>query len=343
MPRAPKAEKPAEPKEKKPRKPRQPSALDVHGNMPDDTQTMLLFEKLGKDQATAAEGLRRGQARYLVDMYYDSQRQRVRADAQVREAEKSGEPNLLVSWFADTFRYTEKSLNKGLGRFARQFTVGQWLQSIHGIGPVISAGLLCYFDIRIANHASRFHSYAGLDPTKTWEKGQKRPWNAALKTLCVFKAGECFVKTQNSDKSFYGPIFREERDRLERANEAGEFKEAAAHQLAIKKYGAETDARAAYEQGKLPPAHLHARARRKVVKLFISHLHYVMFDDFHGKPPELPWIFEKSPDKYDHKHFIAPPGWANHKFTGKPIADLYIGTQEPVRKVLGVDPEDFDE
>lgn len=315
--------------EKKPRKKKESPILITE---PDTTQQMLLFEKLGKDQAKSADQLRRGQVRWLVDSYYITQRDRCRATAQVRASMEAGEQNDLLTWFAETYTYTENSLKKALGRFAKRFTVGRWLQSIHGIGPVISAGLLCHFDIRIANHAGRFQAYAGLDPTKKWEKGEKRPWNADLKKLLVFAAGECFVKTQNSDKSYYGKLFRMKRDELEKANEAGAFKEQAAEILASKNFGKETNARAAYEAGKLPPAHLHARARRWVVKLFVSHLHHVMYEDYHGKPPEMPWVFTRAENRVDHTHYYAPPNWPmTTADIGLPIADLYIGSQEPAR------------
>lgn len=297
----------------------------------DQAQAMLLFNKLGKDQAKAAEQLKRSQVRYLVDMYYQVQKLRIMSAAQLKACEEAGEPNLMLEWIAETNRLIEASLKRGLDRFGKQFKVGQWLQSQVGIGPVITAGLMAEFDIRIANHAGRFHSFAGMDPTKKWEKKTKRPWNARLKTLCIYKAGESFVKTQNNPKAFYGKLFREYRDKLEVQNEAGQFSDAAAAMLLEKNIGKTTDAYAAYIAGKLPKAHLHARARRWVVKLFISHLHYVMYDDFHGKPPALPWVFERAENALDHRHFIAPPNWPSEEFTGRPIADLYAGSPEPNR------------
>ena len=78
--------------------------------------------------------------------------------------------------------------------------------------------------------------YAGMDPRSTWEKGQKRPWNAQLKVLC-WKLGESFVKVSGNEKAFYGRIYKE-RKALEMAkNEAGEYAAQAAAKLEKFKIG----------------------------------------------------------------------------------------------------------
>lgn len=321
---------------------------------PDNAQAMLLFEKMGKDQAAAAMALRRQQVRWLVDQYYVIQRYRIQSVAQTKQAIDDGEPNDLLYWFAETHRQQEDSLHRALDRFVRRWKVGQWLQSIVGIGPIISAGLLCGFDIRIAKYASRFISYCGLDPTKVWGKGQRRPWNARLKTLVVFKAGESFVKTQNNKDAYYGKIFRITRDELEVQNEEGKFSDTAKEILATKnfkkvtreedvdaqEFESDEERQAAeekawmsaaewYAQGKLPPAHLHARARRKTAKIFISHLHHVMYHDYHGEAPEMPYVFSKPEFASLHSHYLAPPNWPNESLTGEGLKELYGGSPLP--------------
>ena len=56
-----------------------------------------------------------------------------------------------------------------------------------------------------------------------------------------------------------------------------------------KKIGKDTDAYAAYSQGRLPPAHIHARAKRYAIKLFLAHLHHKMYMEHYGKEPPLPY------------------------------------------------------
>jgi hypothetical protein len=50
----------------------------------------------------------------------------------------------------------------------------------------------------------------------------------------------------------------------------------------------------------LPPAHVHARARRWVVKLFLSHFHAEWFQKHYGKPAPLPYAI----DILKHAHLI---------------------------------------
>ena len=137
--------------------------------------------------------------------------------------------------------------------------------------------------LRVAtiNSATTFYegadSLAGLDPTVTWDKGEKRPWNAKLKTLC-WKIGESFVKVSGRDNDIYGHVYTERKALEIQRNDAGEYSEQAAAALAHKRYGQETIARAWYEQGKLPPAHIHARAKRYAVKLYLAHWQHVAYE-----------------------------------------------------------------
>ena len=104
------------------------------------------------------------------------------------------------------------------------------------------------------------------------------------------------------------------------ANEAGEFSDQAADALEKKNYDKTTEAYKAYIEGKLPPAQIHARARRYAVKLFLSHVHQVMFEDYYKTDAPKPYCFEKLEE--DHRHFIAPPNWPG-EFDGKSMGELF--------------------
>lgn len=277
-----------------------------------------LLAKLDADVKKAATQLGQRSVRSLVDLYYQIQRFRIRAAGQVRSSD-AGDPNLVVQWSFENMRRLEGNLRVLLGVFAKEYRVGQWLQSICGIGPVISAGLLAHLDVRGCKNAGHFWSFAGLDPTKKMEKGKKRPWNGELKTLVVFKAGECFVKVQNNTNDFYGQLYATQKRKLIERNEAMEFADAAKLVLEEKSYRKDTVAKTCYEAGQLPPAHIHARARRWMAKLFLSHVHHVMFEDFYGERPMQPYSFEHCPG--DHRHFIDPPNWPHEG--GKKLAELY--------------------
>lgn len=96
------------------------------------------------------------------------------------------------------------------------------------------------------------------------------PWNKTLKVLC-WKAGQSFLKCSGRPKSLYGRLYRERKALELSRNSSGALAGQAAKALGAKKYRGETIAKAAYEAGTLPPAHLDARARRYVVKMFLSH------------------------------------------------------------------------
>jgi DNA modification methylase len=77
----------------------------------------------------------------------------------------------------------------------------------------------------------------------------------------------------------------------------------AATKLEKFKIGKTTDAYKAYSIGKLPPAHIHARAKRYAVKLFLSHLHETMHEIEHGTTPPLPYALAH----LGHAHKIEVP------------------------------------
>ena len=171
-----------------------------------------------------------------------------------------------------------------------------------GVGPVIAAGLLAHIDIHKAKTAGALWKYAGLDPSAQWKKGQKRPWNAALKVLC-WKLGESFVKVSGNKNDVYGKIYKQRKELEAQRNESGEFAEQAKAKLEKFNIGKTTDAYKAYSIGKLPPAHIHARATRFAVKLFLSHLQEVWWKhEFHTDPP-APYAMVHQ----GHAHKIEPP------------------------------------
>ena len=101
-------------------------------------------------------------------------------------------------------------------------------------------------------------------------------------------------------------------------DEAGELADQAANILATKNFkskpvkedceAAEEDFKRAsewYSQGMLPPAHIHARAKRWVVKLFLAHWHEVAFCERLGTMPPKPYVIEHC----GHIHKIEVPNY----------------------------------
>jgi len=271
----------------------------------DVLQELEPVQRLTKDMRVAARSMGRQEIRYLVDGYYTLQEYRKAVAGQIRAMSESSEPTLLLEWMLRQMEILEGQIKGAMDAWTETHPVGRWSKSITGIGPIISAGLLAHIDITKAPHVGHVWAFAGLTADATWDKGTKRPWNAELKTLCAFKIGESFVKVQNNERDFYGHLLRAKKDALVAANERGDYSDAAAAKLRDVKIGKATEAYKHYAAGHLPPAHVHARARRWVVKLFLSHWHHVAYETEYGVAPAKPYPIAL----LGHADYIPPPNW----------------------------------
>lgn len=306
--------------------------------------------RLTTDIKKATRTLERREARYLVDTYYQLQDYRISSDNQIRSMGKDGEPHLTLDFFSQQMATLENQVRSVLDTWTNTEPLGVWAKSITGIGPVIAAGLLAHIDIAKAPTVGHIWRYAGFDPTVTWEKGQKRPWNASLKVVC-WKAGESFVKVSTNKNDIYGHFYVERKAMEIERNDSvlpkpkgatvteygpansghgtfvldgeavscyqfggknsndwyyGGNAKAAFDVLARKKIGADTDAIKSYRIGKLPPAHIHARAKRYAVKLFLAHFHEVGYRLHFGEEPPAPYPIAH----LGHTHRIPAPNAA---------------------------------
>lgn len=262
----------------------------------------LSASRLTRDLAEAARMLTPDEARFLVDAYYLIQKDRIRADNQLRALSESGEPASVLSWLGEQSRVLETQVKRALDKYSDAQPVGLWARGIVGVGPVIAAGLLAHIDISRCPTVGHIWAFAGLDPTREWGKGERRPWNADLKTLC-WKLGESFVKVSAHENDIYGKVYAARKAQEIERNERGDFADQAAAALTAKRYKKDTDAFKHYTAGLLPPAHIHARAKRYAVKLFLAHLHDVWYQEHFGTAPPKPYMIEH----LGHTHFIPPP------------------------------------
>ena len=276
-------------------------------NMSDYIELEAL-NKLKRDIKNAGTTLSKEEARYLVDLYYQMQEYRKASDNQVRQLQKEDnkEPHETLAFFANNFRTLERNIKSVLQVYAESKPIGQWMLSICGIGPVISAGLMANIDITKVQTAGQIQAFAGLDPTREWNKGEKRPYNARLKTLC-WKIGQCFIKVQNNEEDVYGKIFAIRKAYEIEKNEKGELADQAKAKLERFNIKKTTDAYKWYSQGKLPPAHINQRASRYAVKIFLSHLFSVWYEMEHKEKPPKPYAIAI----LNHAHEIPIPNWPN--------------------------------
>ena len=258
-----------------------------------------LFARLNKDLKAASQNMSVDEARYLVDSYYIMQESRKRASNQIRSMEI--EPTQVITWVAEASERLEDNIKMALDIYSSHSAVGKWIKSHYGIGPVIAAGLLAHIDITRSPTVGHIWAYSGLDPSKKWNKGEKRPWNASLKTLC-WKIGQSFMKFSGEERCYYGQLYKAQKAKYVARNDAGDYKARAADILAAKKWNKSTEAYKHMSVGKLPPAQIDAMARRWAVKLFLAHVHGWWYEHHYKKPAPLPYPMAI----LGHAHVIEP-------------------------------------
>lgn len=268
------------------------------------------------------------QARYALYMRYQQlQKIRVGMLNAAHAAKKREEPAEFFAWLARQLHLLEERLVRVMEESVRAHPAGPWLLSLYGIGPVLACGVLALCDKPIPfRTAGALWRYAGLDPTRRWQAGEKRPYNARLKALC-YNIGDSFCKTSNHVASFYGHIYRSRKAYEVERNQRGAYRDQACDAL---RYTTDPVARQYYEQGLLPPGRLELRARRYAVKLFLSHVQHVLYFLHHQEHPP-------------HPYALRLPG--NRIWLGPPNAELIPGFLERLAKNIilpSVDRNDDD-
>lgn len=141
------------------------------------------------------------------------------------------------------------------------------------------------------------------DPEKKkWNKANiikacsKVPYNKELKVL-MYKVGASFQWRCNDAESVYGTLFSQRRVLETQKNENGDFAKQAAE--CMSKVGTGTVAYKSYKDGKLPKAHITARASRWTQKIFLSHLFEEMYRVKYDKVPPRYYSLEHCEGHHD--------------------------------------------
>lgn len=273
--------------------------------------------RLTPAQVKTAAAFSRTEIMAMVGLYYSIQKVRIgasnRESAHQRRADTCGDP-VLIGVLKEELKKVEMQAALGLKEYARAQPLGQWALQILGVGPVICAGLLAHIDLTIAKSAGCVWSFAGLlDPEQIkWEKGQKRPYNAALKTLC-WKLGESFKKiskesaSSGNPEALYAGLYRQRKELEVQRNNEGVNRDRAHRMLEkakAQRWGISEEQKKVWGSGKLQDVGLDLRAMRYAVKFFLSHWHHVGSTILFGKAPE-PWIIKFG----GHTDYVPPPLW----------------------------------
>lgn len=264
---------------------------------------VLEIEKYSKSVAQAAKVLERTQARTLVHLYYSNQRSRIAMGNRIIAFKKDGKATEVLDFMMNQFVLIEKYTSGLLNQYAKANYMGQWSSQICGIGPVLSAGLLAYVNLDIAQTAGDVWAYAGLAPGQVRRKGVQVNHNPTFKTI-TWKIGESFVKNAHREHDIYGKVIKERRAYEDAKNQAGEYADQAKKILQEKNFEDKTTSvYKEYAAGRLPPAHLHSRCKRYAVKLFLAHYFEEAWEHRFGSSAPLPYPIVHM----GHAHVIERP------------------------------------
>lgn len=211
--------------------------------------------------------------RRTVDLYYRIQTFRISQGTADTVSLGGSE---LLEWAHNSLRLIEEAIRISLDESTRESELSRWCRSIKGMTSVFAAGLMGHIDITRAANVTDVWSFAGLDPSVTWDAGQPPPYDTGLRGLC-FRIGESFVKAAGCDGDVYGRVYLE-RLKLERQ----------------------------WNEGKLSASHIHGRARRYAVKVFLwAYFEVAWWCHYRTVPPKI------KPSLIDHLKEIEYSGVPN--------------------------------
>lgn len=251
--------------------------------------------------------------RFLVETYYDIQKLRIMTGNRIerytnlfnvdaKELGSVGEIHLSGYQLA-----LEKNIVLELKKELPEYKAYLWLRTVKGIGPVLSAGLIGWIgDIGKFDNVSKLWAFSGLAPGQKRKAGEKSNWNSSLKTHC-WKIGESFVKNKGYYRDKYVEFKKQDQEKHQTpvCEKCGAVLKLVLVKKAKKGIGAKDDLEtmtyqvknadgSPHKHGKekfrvqYSPAHIHARAERKTVKLFLSHL-WVEWRKLEGLPVTEPY------------------------------------------------------
>lgn len=142
----------------------------------------IALEKVGSmDKATKLELIEAPtiqEARYLVDLYYGYQANRIALGNQITAIEKGTDPQVdmpenmpevvkhvpkFLKYQYDQMVVLEKNVAKGLSALQNTNYLSEWASKNLGIGPVISVMLRAMLELQPDMHAGSWWQYAGLN------------------------------------------------------------------------------------------------------------------------------------------------------------------------------------
>jgi len=275
--------------------------------------------------------------RALHDSYYDIQEMRIRVENRIRAGEIESAAILSM---ASKIRSAETEAKEEMLRWAEAEPIySTWLSNVKGIGHVLMIGLLALFGYcENFDTVSKLWAYCGLNVISRCRNCGKRVFADGLleqqwvgKILARLRRSSEMRKVKKTKfdeaatrKKLLGQICRcdecapyqtaprRKKGELVEWNPAarvlawkigGQFVKASRgkYRLVYEHYRANIDSRPDLQEGKGAKGHRFAMAKRKTVKLFLSH-YWEMTRELKGLPVRPPYAMEYM----KHKNYIPP-------------------------------------
>jgi hypothetical protein len=139
------------------------------------------------------------EARFLEDIYYQTQDRRICLEGQLRSlkqeadsksnSEENNENNMLfMNWLLTKMKNMENNIKSALEVFSSSYYLSRWAKANVGIGPVISTVLAANLELKDGFHAGNWWSYMGVN-------NNNRPWLGKEKSKAIVE--EILAKYNN--------------------------------------------------------------------------------------------------------------------------------------------------
>ncbi len=196
----------------------------------------------------------------------------------------SEEVEIAISAHAEPKRKEADKLIAKLAKEVRPLPVwAKWMKHVRGLGDTLAVQLIAHIQpIRDFENVAKLWAYAGYKvvdgEAERRQRGKQSRWNPDLKLVC-YQLGDCFVKA--------GGPYRELYDRYK-------ARDRAVHPEPVPKVdtkGQPVKDRDGKAWKLYTPGHMHKRAMRYAVKLFLSHL-WQVWRELEGLPVRAPYPIE---------------------------------------------------
>lgn len=246
--------------------------------------TVLVQEKQGDGSALRALVDLRDKTLQKSRIAFSNRLSAVERGADVMDADQVA---ILTKW-GDLFDRLETEADHDIAAFVADMPIVERMVNVRGVGKLLAAKVVSMIDIRRADTVSALWRYAGYGVVEGERerptKGEKLHYNSRLKTTC-YLVGTSMLRANSPYRRVY---------------------DAAREYYAVAVHVKDCPPCHAKAGDPLKDGHKHARATRKMVKVWLAHL-WQVWRELEGLPTRELYAMEHQ----DHTHYAEPKefGW----------------------------------